>query len=108
MTEHCEHEGWCRYQVMARNCNTNEDYSCVKSDCKGDTRSRPAPSPIRSMREDEDGHISWQQMNEKALAEHDATIAAKAREEVTIDDFCTCDLTRYIQESAMMADDVSR
>lgn len=33
----------------------------------------PSPSaPIRSMREDEDGHVSWQQMNEKALAEHDA------------------------------------
>lgn len=37
-------------------------------------------------------------------SEHDATI----RNEVTIDDFCICDLTRYIQESSMSSDDVSR
>jgi hypothetical protein len=37
----------------------------------------PAPE-IRSMREDEDGYISWQRMNEKALADHDAAIAAAA------------------------------
>lgn len=51
---------------------------------KEKSRSRPAPSPapIRSMREDEDGYISWQQMNERALEEHDAAIAAQAREDV--------------------------
>ena len=47
--------------------------------------SRPAPSPstpIRSMREDEDGHISWQRMNEQALADHDAAIRNATLDEV--------------------------
>ena len=45
---------------------------------------------LRSMREDEDGHVSWQRMNEQALAEHDAAIRAKAREEVLkgLESFC--------------------
>lgn len=50
-------------------------------------RSRPVaasqPTPeIRSMREDEDGHISWQRMNERTLADHDAAIRNEVLDEV--------------------------
>lgn len=79
---HCDHEcvcmGYCNcYAALV-------DEPCPKPDCDHDTRSRtaPSPAPIRSMREDEDGYISWQQMNERALEEHDAAIAAQAREKV--------------------------
>lgn len=84
---HCDHE--CVCWMYIEQSLPEKDVPCPRNalqcwaTCKKDTRTpRPAPSPIRSMREDEDGHVSWQQMNEKALAEHDAAIAAQAREKV--------------------------
>lgn len=54
---------------------------------RNELRSRPVatsqPTPeIRSMREDEDGHISWQRMNERTLADHDAAIRNEVLDEV--------------------------
>jgi hypothetical protein len=57
----------------------DSEYSCI--------RSRPAPTApeIHSMYQDEDGHISWQRMNEQALEEHDAHIRTEDREKVLDD-----------------------
>ena len=90
--ECCEDNDW----VHPQNCKTCFHYTSPKLCCfqmcrlkdveiglleiVGCASYKPRSHPytnsteIRSIREDEDGHISWQRMNEQALAEHDAAI----------------------------------
>lgn len=85
--QHCEHECVCRWYVDEEYCMHPDIPDCIPLPCPYDTRtSRPAPSPKKTPQEIR-GFVMIDRQKDFVLwlKQHDAAIAAQARDKALDD-----------------------